>query len=118
MLFLYGERNVARDVGSEKLDDFVQLIRQDFSIKEEVIVFQTRIKRRKLSAGRPTEIDGDEEEFLLDRCYLGTGGKMKTDKIKVLVQARENLTSASKLNDTRVKGNEIIEYTRTISLLI
>ena len=33
------------------------------------------------------------------------------DKIKVLVQARENLTSASKLNDTRVKGNEIIEYT-------
>ena len=40
------------------------------------------------------------------------------DKIKVLVQARENLTSASKLNDTRVKGNEIIEYTITISLLI
>ena len=40
MLFLYGERKVARDVGSEKLDDFVQLIRQDFSIKEEVIVFQ------------------------------------------------------------------------------
>ena len=38
------------------------------------------------------------------------------DKIKVLVQARENLTSASKLNDTRVKGNEIIEYTITISL--
>ena len=40
MLFLYGERKVARDVGSEKLDDFVQLIRQDFSIREEVIVFQ------------------------------------------------------------------------------
>ena len=40
------------------------------------------------------------------------------DKIKVLVQARENLTSASKLNDTSVKGNEIIEYTITISLLI
>ena len=39
-MFLYGERKVARDIGSEKLDDFVQLIRQDFSIKEEVIVFQ------------------------------------------------------------------------------
>ena len=101
MLFLYGERKVARDVGSEKLDDFVQLIRQDFSIKEEVIVFQ------KLDDSWGEWIDVTSEQELQNR-----------DKIKVLVQARENLTSASKLNDTRVKGNEIIEYTITISLLI
>lgn len=101
MLFLYGERKVARDVGSEKLDDFVQLIRQDFSIKEEVIVFQ------KFDDSWGEWIDVTSEQELQNR-----------DKIKVLVQARENLTSASKLNDTRVKGNEIIEYTITNSLLI
>ena len=53
----------------------------------------------------------------VDQCYLGTELQNR-DKIKVLVHARENLTSASKLKDTRVKGNEIIEYTITISLLI
>ena len=101
MLFLYGEGKVARDVGSEKLDDFVQLIRQDFSIKEEVTVFQ------KFDDLWGKWIDVTSEQKLQNR-----------DKIKVLVQARENLTSASKMNDTRVKGNEIIEYTITISLLI
>ena len=71
MLFLYGERKVARDVGSEKLDDFVQLIRQDFSIKEEVILFQ------KFDVSWGEWIDVTSKQELQNR-----------DKIKVLVQAR------------------------------
>ena len=69
MLFLYGEGKVARDVGSEKLDDFVQLIRQDFSIKEEVIVFQ------KFDDLWGEWIDVTSEQKLQNR-----------EKIKVLVQ--------------------------------
>ena len=101
MLFLYGERKVARDVGSEKLDNFIQLICQDFLIKDKVIVFQ------KFDDSWGEWVDVTSEQELQNR-----------DKIKVLVQAPENLTYASKLNDTRVKGNEIIECTITISLLI
>ena len=33
--------------------------------RAESLLDQSRIKRRKLGAGRPTEMDGDEEEFLL-----------------------------------------------------